>query len=311
MEAYHRIASPDTSYETRLNAWALEVLRDLDFPARLASHSHLPSDDGGKLNELDSMYPRSVGQRSSIAVYTRSEGSVVSVASTTASGAFPALTRGNSNASSTDSADTGFASGLDGMRLLDVSSQDVNLLTLPNTYLPQADLVCPFEILDCEVAFSDIIAWKTHVFSHFRGRRCPTTATCFLCDEKFEQGPGDDQALAWNEMLSHLAREHFQQGQSLATMRTDFTLMKWMYSQRIISATELRRVQLCPRPAAARSNSRPGRPDLFNTPHAPMPPSTPLPYRGGAIAAGSVGFRDDPVTQQAGRRADRRTRAAR
>ena len=169
--------------------------------------------------------------------------------STTATDACPVLTHGDTNASTADSAETGLASGLEGMRLLDVGSED-DLLTLPKASLPHAVLICPFQILDCEMAFTEIQAWKTHVISHFRGSPLPERAECFLCDDEFQQEKNDDPAKAWNEMLSHLAEDHYRQGQSLATVRTPFGLMRWMYSQRIISAQELRRAQLCPKPTS-------------------------------------------------------------
>ena len=211
------------------------------------------------------MYQRSTGQRTSLGVHTRSE-----ALSSTASANIPSLTRGNSNASSTDSAATELASALDGIRTLE--SID-GVLQLPATNQPHADLLCPFQILDCEELFSDIRQWKTHVFSHFRGHPCPVTATCFLCGRFFDQSLDDDPARAWNEMLSHLAGEHFRgMGQRLATVRTDFELMRWMYNRSIISTAQFTRTQMIPVPILL-----PGSADqIVNMPEVPMaPPSAP------------------------------------
>jgi hypothetical protein len=256
------------------------------------------------------MYSRTTGQRAPFAV--RNLLSESSAVSTTASEAIPPLTRGNSDASSAGSADTGLASALDGMNLLE--SHD-GVLGVPDRYLPQADLICPFQILDCEESFSDIRLFKTHVFSHFRGQACPTSATCFLCGAKFVQTEEDDAARAWNEMLSHLAYEHFRRGQRLATVRADFGLMRWMYARRIVTDAQFKRLQLCPRPTIAPAFPGARNGEVVNVPLAPMAPPHPLPRiqrRPRPLpTVGSVGSPDEPFTVQAGRRADRRNRTMR
>lgn len=250
------------------------------------------------------MYPRSTGQRTSLAVHAFSDSSV---ASTTASAAIPPLTRGNSDASSAASADTDLASGLDGMHLLE--SHD-GVLQVPDTYRPIADLICPFQILDCEETFSDIRLFKTHVFSHFMGQPCPESASCFLCEASFMQSVHDDAARAWNEMLSHLAIDHFRHGQRLATVRTDFGLMRWMYARKIVTDAQFKRLQLCPRPTVAPRHYGQRFGEIVNIPEAPMAPSTGLPHAYGrlrhASTVGTVGYTDEPYTMQAGRRNERR-----
>ena len=241
------------------------------------------------------MNPRSISHRTLLAVQARSESSIVS---TTASGAIPSLTRGHSEASSADSAVTDLASALDGMELLE--SHD-GVLEVPDTYRPRADLICPFQILDCEESFSDILLFKTHVFSHFRGQPCPKRASCLLCGDRFAQTEQDHPARAWNEMLSHLANEHYRQGQRLATVRTDFELMRWMYTRRLITDAQFKRTQLCPRPAVVPRYAGARAGELLNTPEAPMVPGWARP-----TMVGSVGYRDEPYTTQGGQRADRR-----
>ncbi|KAF7509388.1 hypothetical protein GJ744_008111 [Endocarpon pusillum] len=252
--------SLDLEYETPLNTWARQDDR-ADLTARLARAAHeLPS--GGAINKYDSMYPRSIGQRTSIAVHARSD-----VPSTTASDNPPRLTRGNSIASSTSSADTDLASALDGMRILE--SVD-GVLQVPDTTRPHADLICPFQILDCEETFNDIGLWKTHIFAHFRGHPCPETATCFLCERVFDQSPHDQPARAWNEMLSHMATVHFRgMGQRLATVRTDFRLMRWLYNRRIITDAQYSRTQMLPRPTVFAESMG----EVVNMPEAPVAPS--------------------------------------
>lgn len=235
------------------------------------------------------MYERSTGQRTSIAVHARSE-----APSTTASDNVPPLTRGNSNASSTGSAETDCASALDGMRTLE--SVD-GVLQVPETNRPLADLICPFQILDCEEPFNDIRQWKIHIFAHFRGHPCPVTATCFLCARVFDQSREDDPARAWNEMLSHMAVEHFRGlGQGLATVRPDFTLMRWMYTRRIITPAQFRRSQMIPVPMVLPESAG----DIVNLPEAPAPPPP-------ASSVSSSQGQGEVYTVQASRRRQRRT----
>lgn len=245
------------------------------------------------------MSARSTGRGTSVVVHT-SESDSLSVQSTTATGAVPALTRGNSTASSAGSADTGLASALDNISLLSTHN---GVLEAPNRYLPNADLICPFQILDCEVAFSDIRLWKNHVFFHFKGHPCPKTATCFLCDKSFMQRREDRPDRAWNEMLSHLANDHYRRGQRLATVRTDFSLMRWMYNRRIITDAEFKRTQLCPVPRLQMAGSRLS--EVVNVPEAPAPPNA---RQVRLVQPGAhPGYQDEPYTQQS-TRAERRLR---
>lgn len=274
-------------YETPLNTWARN--NDADLTTRLAGTYQLPLARGGTINKYDSMYERSTGERTSIAVQCRSE-----APSTTATDNVPPLTRGNSNASSVDSAATDIASGLDGMRTLE--SVD-GVLTVPVPDHPHADLICPFQILDCEEPFHNVREWKTHVFSHFRGHPCPTTATCFLCGRVFHQSTDDDPARAWDEMLLHMAHVHFRgQGQRLATVRTDFTLMRWMYNRRLITLAQFRRTQMASNPTVLPESTG----EIVNMPEAPMAPRPPP-------TTGSGGPRVVYTTQASPRR-ERRNR---
>lgn len=183
------------------------------------------------------------------------------------------------------------------------------ILTLPDRYRHDADLLCPFQILDCERVFTDIISFKTHVFTHFRGHTLPTNASCFLCDKKFTQCEEDDDAWSWNQMLSHMAYEHYRQGQQLATVRTDFALMRWMYSRRLINDHQFKRLQLVPVPMMLPGrNGEQG--EIINLPRAPMPPSAGLSVGMLAQLRLSVGTRSESWTTNAGQRSERRQRDA-
>lgn len=233
-----------------------------------------------------------------------SDDDVESMASTATTDVIPSLTRGNSVASGS-SAETDRASSIIGDRFL-LESND-GLLTLPNRYEMGADLLCPFQILDCEKVYADVVNFKMHVFSHFKGQTLPTEASCFLCDNKYYQSPDDDSALAWNTMLSHLVHDHYRRGQQLATVRTDFALMRWMYSRRLIKDHQFKRLQLVPIPTILPGSG--GRSDdIVDTPHAPHAPSAPTPHAILAHMTLSVGLHNEAFTVNAGRRAERRQR---
>ncbi|KIX94562.1 uncharacterized protein Z520_09608 [Fonsecaea multimorphosa CBS 102226] len=261
------------------------------------------------------MYSRSTGTRSDTAVVViQDDNDAASVASTaattTATDAVPPLTRETSTDSSgASSADTDMASSIlgDGYML---ESED-GVLTVPFRYQEDADLLCPFQILDCDQVFADIIHFKMHVFSHFRGHELPTFATCFLCDNKYVSHPEDDDpALAWNTMLSHMVHDHFRQGQHLATVRTDFGLMKWMYNRRIINDQQFKRTQLIPYQTVLPGAAGPTRRQIVNVAELPRAPSASPPAAIRAHLALSMGYQNEPYTMNAGRRQERRRRDA-
>ena len=242
-----------------------------------------------------------------------SNASNMSAPSTTASDAFPSLTRGQSEFSFGVSVHTDIADEVMGNGYL--LEEHEGILILPTRYQPDADILCPFQVLDCMEMFADILSFKTHVFSHFRGFPLPPKAACFLCDNVYTQTPEDDQALAWNNMLSHLVRHHFRQGERLATLRPNFDLMRWMFARRLISSSQFKRLQLMPIPVLL-PNPRGGLPGVENLPPAPMAPSAPppmflsvrrsTPLHLSMPATPTVGFDNEAFTITAGRHAERR-----
>jgi len=293
---------PEPPFDAQLNMWYRELDSPPDFSSRLASRSTLAS--GGRKIYVDSPHARNFTIGSSLVVEAVSEDDSMSDVSTTATQAVPALTRGSSTASSAGTAETGAASALDGGYLLE--SHD-GVLTVPNRFQPNADLLCPFQILDCQQVFSEVFDFKTHVFSHFKGHNAPEKASCFLCDMKFTQNPQEHAAMAWNKMLSHLAHDHFRQGQRLATVRTDFSLMRWMYARRIIDDAQFKRTQMCRIPTVLPTSSVG---EIVDTPMAPMPPPVQQAGSSRSRFPASVGPQSDAFTLSAGRRADRRRREA-
>lgn len=228
-----------------------------------------------------------------------------SISSSTMTDRVPALTRDSSVASSDSAVQTDTASAVQGGYVLET---DDGILTLPHTSEPDADLLCPFQILDCAETFSSVREYKTHVFSHFRGHPLPTSASCFLCENKFTQEPEDDAALAWNKMLGHMAHDHFRQGQQLGTIRADFALMRWMYDRKIISDYYFKRTQIRPLPtvlpAATRRASESASIPEAPSPLSPISPAASQPF----TPLWTGGYQSQAYVTFAGRRAERRRR---
>ncbi|KIW14335.1 hypothetical protein PV08_07117 [Exophiala spinifera] len=252
------------------------------------------------------MSSRKTAIRSPSAVSVADHDDALSAASTSASDPVPPLTRPASSASSSSDAslDTSMASSILGDGYLLEESQD-GTLTLPRRYQEDADLFCPFQILDCSEVFADIVPFKMHVFSHFRGHELPTFAACFLCDNKYFQRQEDDPALAWNNMLSHMVHDHFRKGQQLATVRPDFVLMKWMFCKKIINEIQYKRTQMGPVPFQIPGGVRPRRQFMY-LPDIPQAPSASPPPAVRAYVTRSAGYQNEAFTVNAGRRAERR-----
>lgn len=204
------------------------------------------------------------------------ESDTVSRASSSLTDRVPSLTRASSISSSGSSVTHSEGASAAQGELISGSDDD-NSSTIRRQD-QGADLLCPFQILDCDLIFSSVRTFKIHVFSHFRGHPLPTTATCFLCPAKFAQAPEDDQALAWNSMLSHMAHEHFRKVHETGVMmRPDFALMRWMYDRKVIDEEYFKRAQFSPEPvmlptAIHRRLSQASN-MLAALPEAPTPPS--------------------------------------
>ena len=233
------------------------------------------------------MYPRSVGQRTSVAVHSSASSVAYSrpasyIASSTASAALPHLTSSIPSATSSRSAaSTANADFLHEARLLDVSSDDENLLILPEQHLqPNPDYPCVFEALRCEKKFEDASTWMMHVFSHFHGHQPPSSAKCCLCDASFNDNGVNG---AWIMCLKHLARFHFRLGHTLATARPDFDTYRWMFTRRIIDMKTFSSLQLI---GSNRTDDAARK------------------------LADHVGRRNEPVSSSAGRRQERRQRSS-
>lgn len=167
---------------------------------------------------------------------------------------------------------------------------------------------CVFQILDCEKQLHDIVSYKIHVFSHFGGHALPQHISCFICDKQYHQHDGHDNAHAWNLVLDHIVEQHFDGSQLVNFIRPHLSLMRWMYSRRLIDDHQLKRAQMCPVPTVLHSVATAESAEA-HLPEAPIAPQTytqetsdPLP------PAWTTGYHDQPYVVVAGRRAERRDR---
>ncbi|OXV11518.1 hypothetical protein Egran_00720 [Elaphomyces granulatus] len=114
-----------------------------------------------------------------------------------------------------------------------------NLVVPPSASRSQAQFTCIFHILKCEERFDVVGPWKTHVLSHFRSIPSPQVARCPFCQTEYSD---PRQGKAWNGLLDHVA-VHFKRGATLSNSHTDFELMKFLYTSKVITADQFKNVQ--------------------------------------------------------------------
>ncbi|KAL1985046.1 hypothetical protein VTN96DRAFT_8281 [Rasamsonia emersonii] len=160
------------------------------------------------------------------------------------SSAVPSLSDGSSSPSSSSIA-TKMAAGIEGTNVLE--NDGTGNLVAPERPPTQAIYHCLFHILPCDYKADRVDEWKTHVLSHFRGSPLPSTARCQWCSANFTQvQPGS----AWDAMLEHVAHDHFERGDTLASSQIDFELMRYLYCSKVITADQFKAVQLPPSPSS-------------------------------------------------------------
>ena len=139
-----------------------------------------------------------------------------------------------------------------GERALD---QSMRLLqedgTVGNTFFLRGRILeCPFHrITRCQQEFfvANCEAWVKHTQSHFiikdrRGGRPkkhispPTLNSCGFCEEKFEAVNGNT---SWGRMMSHV-KGHHERGHRLAHARIDFSLVEYLWQNRLLTESEYR-----------------------------------------------------------------------
>lgn len=284
-----------------LHSWFHQDDLRANFASRLASQRSLPTDDTKSDIDLPMSFPPCSIQLSTV-VHVHSEYDLESMATDS----MPALTRGNSVASNWSVASTDRASIVDGGFVM----QSVDgILTSSPRMRPRGDLLCPFQVLECNETCTEVVEFKMHVFSHFRGHPLPPFAPCFICGHNFPVEDGDDSSMAWNNMLAHMAYEHYrsQTGPETCVIKPDIALMRYLWNKEVITDAQFTRAQL-EAPETSIRGAYHEEDSHGRIPEAPMPPlSTSMPT-GVRRYAQSVGSSTEPYVVNAGRRQDRRQR---
>ncbi|PYH91672.1 hypothetical protein BO71DRAFT_401191 [Aspergillus ellipticus CBS 707.79] len=194
-------------------------------------------------------------------------------------------TASRSASSSGMSVDTRWASGLASHEMLQDDGMGSLIVPAHTAHRDPYSYICLFHILDCQITFDNPEDWRTHVFSHFRTHQPPKIARCPLCPcERFHDTP---QTSAWDAMLDHVDRVHYQQGETLAGSRPDFELMQYLYGLRIISVDQFKVMQL------------------------PPPPSSPAYHQSQEPVRANIGSSDEPYCAPYSRRREERMRGQR
>ncbi|KAL1992737.1 hypothetical protein VTN49DRAFT_3493 [Thermomyces lanuginosus] len=161
----------------------------------------------------------------------------------------PSLSDGSLSPGSS-SVDTQLVADMEVINILE-SDAEGNLIAPSGSHsiLPHATTVyhCLFHTLLCDFQHRHVDVWKKHVLSHFRGRPFYPHAVCPWCARDY-YSPQISPERAWNDMLDHVAHDHFERGHSLAATRVSFELMQYLYRNKLITDDQLRTIQLVPAP---------------------------------------------------------------
>lgn len=151
----------------------------------------------------------------------------------------PSLSSGSTSATSYQSSGTRMAAHIGRNHYLE--DDGTGNLVVPSASRSQAQFTyqCIFHTLQCEERFNVVGLWKTHVLSHFRSIPSPQDARCPFCQTKYSN---TRQGKAWNDLLDHVAG-HFKRGATLSNSHSDFELMKFLYTSRVITADQFKNVQ--------------------------------------------------------------------
>lgn len=77
-----------------------------------------------------------------------------------------------------------------------------------------------------------------------------SSTAAFSQDQLSASSQDQNQPSAWDNLLNHVAADHYQHGQTLAGSRPDFELMRYLYGRRIISDAQFKAMQLAPAPSS-------------------------------------------------------------
>lgn len=137
-----------------------------------------------------------------------------------------------STRSSTGSVPTSVgARQIESQRRLEIGPDDA--LTVP-PFRTQRILECPFNLMFCFMAFSNLEEWIAHSLTHFsRISPSPSNICCF-CEQTFRYPTGQQ---SWRERMQHVALHH-QLGSKLAHARPDFELFDYLWRNKVILTAE-------------------------------------------------------------------------
>jgi len=205
----------------------------LDFPGRLASQCRLP---GSHPTRRPVPVSSTTSRSSSLLAQNGTNRSVEGMPPPSA---VPSLSSGSTSATSCQFSGTGMAARIGRNHYLE--DDGTGNLVVPSASRLQAQFTyqCIFHTLKCEERFEVAVPWKTHVLSHFRSIPLPLVARCPFCPTDYSD---PHQGKAWNDLLDHVAA-HFKRGATLSNSHTDFELMKFLYTSRVITADQFRNVQ--------------------------------------------------------------------
>lgn len=145
----------------------------------------------------------------------------------------PGLTTGGSAATRSVSTSIGQRQ-LNRQRILE---QDAGgALVVPPNNEPRV-LECPFHQLPCSMTpmtLSKIEDWISHSLEHFEKIPPPNLNKCCFCSDEFKC-PTQKKECSWRERMRHVAMEHHQHGDRLATARPDFELFTFLWNNKLIS----------------------------------------------------------------------------
>jgi hypothetical protein len=79
---------------------------------------------------------------------------------------------------------------------------------------------------------------------------CANTTFVDEDDKDAESRSDASTSSAWDQMLDHVAEDHYGNGQGLAGSRPDFELMRYLYGMRIITDAQFKAMQLPPAPSS-------------------------------------------------------------
>lgn len=97
---------------------------------------------------------------------------------------------------------------------------------------------CPFDRLNCRLAFSNFGQWHSHSLTHFRGVEPPATNSCCFCEARFKHPDGKQ---SWRQRMEHVELHH-RNHHRLGSSRFDMELYRYLWKHNILSDIDFKEV---------------------------------------------------------------------